>query len=129
MEIRLREQLWALLLALALGALAGLLYDFLRPPRRRTGPAAGALLDILFCLLSGGGAFLYAMSAGNGRLGLWDLTAMLLGFLLYLHTLSPIMLRLFTAELDLCGRVMARCKKIIKKLVISAKNCFQNVRE
>ncbi len=61
MGVQLERQLWALLLALALGAAAGLLYDLLRPPRRRTGPRLGALLDVLFCLLSGCGAFLYAM--------------------------------------------------------------------
>ena len=122
-------QAQALLRALALGLGAGLLYDLLRPPRHRTGPAVGALLDLLFCLLAGTGAFFYAMSAGNGRLGLWDLTGMLLGFLLYMYTLSPPLLRLFSAELDFCARVMGGCKKRINKLVISAKNRFQNMRE
>ena len=129
MNISLADQLRALLLALALGALTGLLYDLFRPPRRRTGPAAAALLDILFCLLAGSGAFLYAMSAGSGRLGLWDLTGMLLGFLLYMNSLSPPLLRLFTAELNVCAHLMERCKKRINKLVISAKNRFQNMRE
>ncbi len=92
-----REQLVGLLLALGLGLLTGLLYDLLRPPRRRTGPAAAAALDLLFCLLSGVGAFLFAMGAGSGRLGLWELTAMLLGFLLYLHSISPLLLPRFTA--------------------------------
>lgn len=129
MKTELWEQLAALLFSLLLGALVGLLYDLLRPPRHRTGPAVGALLDLLFCLLAGTGAFFYAMSAGNGRLGLWDLTGMLLGFLLYMYTLSPPLLRLFTAELDFCARVMGGCKKRINKLGISAKNRFQNMRE
>ena len=129
MKTGLWEQLAALLFSLLLGALVGLLYDLLRPPRHRTGPAVGALLDLLFCLLAGTGAFFYAMSAGNGRLGLWDLTGMLLGFLLYMYTLSPPLLRLFTAELDFCARVMGGCKKRINKLGISAKNRFQNMRE
>ena len=111
MEIELMDQLRALLLSVALGALTGLLYDLLRPPRRRTGRAAGALLDLLFCLLAGIGAFLYGMSAGNGRLGLWDLTGVLTGFLLYLHILSPLLLPRFTAALEFCTRLLSAKKK------------------
>ena len=129
METGLWEQLTALLVSLLLWATVGLLYDLLRPPRHSTALGVGALLDLLFCLLAGTGAFFYAMSAGNGRLGLWDLTGMLLGFLLYMHTLSPLLLRLFTAELDFCARVIGECKKRINKLAISAKNRFQNMRE
>ena len=122
MEIELTAQLRALLLSAALGVLIGLLYDLLRPPRRRTGRTAGALLDLLFCLLAGIGAFLYGMSAGNGRLGLWDLMGMLAGFLLYLHTLSPLLLPRFTAVLDFCGRFADRRKKERRKSGFSAKN-------
>ena len=125
MEIELMDQLRALLLSVALGALTGLLYDLLRPPRRRTGRTAGTLLDILFCLLAGIGAFLYGMSAGNGRLGLWELTGILAGFLLYMHTLSPLLLPRFTVALDICGRLMGNCKKGIKKTGLSTKNASQ----
>ena len=84
--------------------------------------AAGALLDLLFCLLAGIGAFLYGMSAGNGRLGLWDLTGVLTGFLLYMHILSPLLLPRFTAVLDFCGRFADRRKKERRKSDFSAKN-------
>ena len=124
----LRTQALRLVLALLLGLGEGLLYDLLRPPRRRLGRCA-ALPDLLFSLCAGLLAFLFAMGAGSGRLGLWDLTGMLLGFLLYMYTLSPPLLRLFTAELDFCARVMGGCKKRINKLGISAKNRFQNMRE
>ncbi len=129
MGVRLEDQLRSLLLALALGAAAGLLYDLLRPLRRRTGPLAGALLDIFACLLTGCGAFLYAMGAGNGRLGQWELAAMLLGFLLYLHVLSPPLLRLFTAGLNRVCRLPFPGGKRRKKFRDSAKNDFQNMRE
>ena len=76
-----------LLTALLLGAGMGLLYDLLRPLRHRAGRMV-PLLDIAFALLAGIGAFLFAMSAETGRLGLWDLTVMLLGFLLWLYFLS-----------------------------------------
>ena len=58
-----RVQALFLLLAAGLGAGLGLLYDLLRPLRRRTNDA---LWDLLFCL-----------------------AAALAGFLLYVHALSP----------------------------------------
>lgn len=76
----------ALLPALLLGAAIGLLYDLLRPLRRRAGRAA-PIFDGVFSLLSGLGAFCYAMTAGNGRLGMWELASMLSGFLLWEYVL------------------------------------------
>ena len=76
-----------LLTALLFGAGLGLLYELLRPLRHRAG-RAGALLDVLFAILSGIAAFVFAMGAENGRMGQWELAAMLAGFLLWLHFLS-----------------------------------------
>ena len=76
-----------LLLALALGVVLGLLYDLLRPLRRRAGRGS-PLLDLLFALLAGLGAFCCAMSADSGSLGIWELAAALLGFLLWQNFLS-----------------------------------------
>lgn len=129
MEIQLDRQALALLLALALGILTGLIYDFLRPLRRRLGSRVGAVLDVLFCLIAGAALFSYAMSAKNGRLGLWELTTILIGFLIYMHTVSEFIVRFFSAVLDILCRLMARCKKIIKKTAVSAKIVFQKMRE
>ncbi len=76
----------ALLPALLLGTAIGLLYDLLRPLRRRAGRAA-PVFDALFTLLSGLGAFCYAMASDSGRLGVWELAAMLLGFLAWEYVL------------------------------------------
>lgn len=78
-----------LLPALLLGIGLGLLYELLRPARRSTGKGA-AWADVLFALLAGAAAFALAMCAPDGRLGLWSLTAALLGFLLQLHLLSGV---------------------------------------
>ena len=129
MGVELRGQALALLWAVALGLAIGLCYDLLRPIRYWAGRVLGALLDVLFCLLAGGGAFLYAMGADNGRLGLWELGAMLLGFLFYLHFPSRLLLPIFSALADLCLKIMASCKKILDKCVFSLKRFFQNVRK
>ena len=78
-----------LLPALLLGIGLGLLYDLLRPLRRRVERAA-AWTDALFALFAGAAAFALAMCAPDGRLGLWSLTAALLAFLLQLHLLSGV---------------------------------------
>lgn len=102
-----------LLLALLLGLGTGLVYDLLRPLRRRGGRALGAGLDLLFAVLSGLAAFLFAMGSLSGRLGQWELAAMLAGFLLYLHLLSPALL---PAMADLWRGIMALCKKVRKNM-------------
>lgn len=129
MGIELHRQALALLLALGLGVLLGLAYDLLRPPRRRSGQLLGAALDLVFCAAAGFAAFLYAMSAGNGRLGLWELAAMLLGFLLYLSLPSRWLLPLFSRGWELFFRGLDAAKKTLKILRNLAKKCFQIVAE
>ena len=129
METELSRQSLALLAALLMGVGIGVVYDMLRPVRRRTGRLAGAALDILFCAASGCAAFFYAMGAGDGRLGLWELAAALVGFLLYMHTLSECLLRLFTALLDaLCAAVLA-VKKFLGKVLLLTRNFLGKVRQ
>ncbi len=76
------EQAFRLTLAPILGAGLGLVYDLLRPLRRRMGRAA-PLADVLFALLGGAAAFLFACAAPDARLGTWELAAMLSGFLVW----------------------------------------------
>ena len=125
----LQQQALGLLGALLLGLALGLAYDLLRPPRRAAGPLAAALLDVLFCLTAALAAFLYAMRASDGRLGLWELTASFSGFLLYLHRLSPLFLPLLQRGWQLLFRIIGSCKKISVKCQISAKKNFQKVRK
>lgn len=119
------RQALALLLSLLLGSALGLLYDLLRPPRRESGALLGALLDLLFALAAAAAAFVNAMGAGNGRLGLWELSASLLGFLLYLHLLSPLLLPLLEASFRVMRSIIQLFKKVGKNLPESAKKSFQ----
>ena len=129
METSLQAQLLALGLALALGTGLGLLYDLLRPPRRRSGRMLAAALDLLYALAAGTAVFLHAMGAPSGRMGLWELSAALLGFLFYLHALSPALLPVLELPYRVMGNMMRLFKKIEKNFVKSAKKFFQNVRE
>ncbi len=129
MELNLQRQLLGLLKALALGLTLGLGYDLLRPPRSRGGRLLAVLGDALFALLAASGCFLAAMEADSGRLGLWELTAALLGFCLYQQALSPLFLPIFTSGFDLLCRVRRLHKKISAKSQNSAKKNFQKVRK
>ena len=108
----------ALLIAHCGGWLMGLLYDLLRPPRRRMGRGFAALLDILFCAAAGSAAFLFAMSAGNGRLGCWELLAALCGF-------EPVVDKIF----GFFCRIARRGKSFTKKVCKTAKFYFQKSKE
>ena len=124
-----RAQLLRLLGALLLGLALGLLYDLLRPPRRRLGRLGAALFDLLFALLAGAAVFLYAMGAPAGRLGLWELAAAVSGFLLYQQLLSPLFYPLFSACFGFLCSIIGSWKIICVKFQISAKKNFQKVRK
>ena len=129
MALDLHRQLFRLLYALGLGLALGLGYDVLRPPRRHSGARLAALLDLLFGLLAACAAFVYAMGAGEGRLGLWELAAALLGFLFYLHLLSPLFYPLLDALFEVLHNIIGSFKKICVRTHISAKKNFQKVRK
>ncbi|MCR5576659.1 MAG: hypothetical protein K6F56_06585 [Oscillospiraceae bacterium] len=117
-----RAQALLLLLALGLGAGLGLLYDLLRPLRRRTGDA---LWDLLFCAAAAFGCFCFAMRSENGRLGSGELAVSLAGFCLYTSLLSPAV----APRLEFSARALGGFWIImglrIKKYRISQKNSFK----
>ena len=129
METFISRQALLIILAFALGAFLGLGYDFIRPFRRRCGGFGRALTDTLFCLASASALFVFSMSAGNGRLGLWELTFALLGFLNYLYTVSDRILTFFDEKTE---RFLINSKKIgkkIEKIEKSAKKSFKKIRK
>mgnify|MGYP004664949167 FL=1 len=84
MEIAVGAQALGLVLAFVMGAGMGVLYDVLRPLRRRSGRGGAAALDALYMLLCGALSFVFAMGAGSGKLGMWELAATLAGFAGYM---------------------------------------------
>ncbi len=125
-ETSLRAQLLSLLPALLLGMGLGLLYDLLRPPRRRMGPGPGALLDLLFALLAAAAAFGNAMGSSGGRLGLWEAACLSAGFLFYGFALSPVLQPLVELPWRVMENIIRSSKKVCKKLLDSTKKSFPN---
>lgn len=129
MSLSVARQGWALLLALAMGAGLGLTYDLLRPGRRAGGKRLGRLLDAAFALAAGVGLFLFAMAAGDGRLGTWELTAALVGFLLYMHLLSPLLLPPMEQFFHMLWKILEQTRKLQKKVQNLLKKLFPKIRE
>ena len=126
MGLPIRAQALSLLLALGTGAALGLLYDLLRPIRRR---GRDAVWDVLFCAASSSLCFLLALREENGRLAGGQLLGGLLGFCLYLHLFSP----LFLPTLERCALFWEQnwksMKDRFKKRQLFQKKLFQNQKE
>lgn len=118
-----------LVLGFVLGAALGLAYDFLRPLRRRSGRAGAAVLDAVFAVLAGAAAFVFAMGAGSGRMGVWELSSALMGFTGYMHTLSDSVFALTDGAFALGVKITLQIKKLIKKIAETAKFLFQKARK
>lgn len=125
MEGELLHLLWAPVLGMG----AGVLYDALRPLRRASTPFWAAVLDIVFCVLSASAVFCYAMGARSGTLGLWELTAALIGLLLYSHFFSRQVFDFFAGVLAALLKTMRFLLNSVRKAAISIKKLFQKVRE
>ena len=123
MALDLRAQALSLLLALALGAGLGLLYDLLRPLRRRGGTA---LWDLVFCLCAALLSFVFAMRADSGVLGTGELLLSLFGLLLYLRFFSALQRPLIDALAEKIGALWLNTQNISKKVSLYAKKLFQN---
>ena len=105
----------------------GLLYDLIRPLRKRFGRFGRALTDTLFCLFSAVSLFAFSMGAGNGRLGLWELSFALTGFLSWLYTLSDRFFAFFDRELEYLIRKSESFGRRIEKTKKSAKKAFKKI--
>ena len=121
-----RVQALFLLLAAGLGAGLGLLYDLLRPLRRRTNDA---LWDLLFCLAAALGCFCFAMYSGSGRLGSGELATALAGFLLYVHALSPSVAPVLERLTRRIGNIWIFMGGRLKKIQIYEKKFFKKSEE
>ena len=120
------ELIW-LLIAIVLGICAGLLYDFIRPLRNHWGKAAGIALDISFVFVSGVSLFIFAMASEDCRLGLWQLSASLLGFLGYLYALSRLVSPILNSAYQHLTEFNKQFQILLKKFRISAKNLFKKM--
>lgn len=129
MEIDVLQQALTLLSAFLLGAALGLGYDLLRPLRRRSRGVLTALIDVVFALGAGVLAFVFAMGAANGRLGVWELTFTLAGFLVYLYTLSRRVYPIMDGGMKIVCVIAKKIKKFFQKNAEMAKFLFQKVRE
>jgi hypothetical protein len=125
MGVDIRAQALSLLLGCALGAGLGLLYDLLRPIRRRGGDT---LWDLLFCAAAAFLCFLLAMREENGRLAGGQLMSSLAGLLLYEQLFSPPLAPLADRSAAGISTIWIFSADCLKKIQKNAKKLFQNSR-
>jgi len=129
MEINVLSQAKALGYALVLGFVLGLVYDLVRPVRRRSSTWGECILDVLFALFSGSAVFIYALAAPSGRLGVWELMFALCGFLLYTYLLSNRIYAVTDRFFVVIISIVRRVKIIGKNFLNMTKMYFQNVQK
>lgn len=129
MSLSVSHQGWALLLSLGMGVGIGLLYDILRPARHAGSRVLALLLDAAFSAAAAVALFFFAMASGDGRLGTWELAAALLGFLLYMHLLSPLLLPPMEKIFRAAGIFWSKVENLIKKVQNLVKKLFPKIRE
>ena len=121
MELSIRAQGLSLLLSFSLGVGLGLLYDLLRPIRRRS---RDWIWDTLFCLAAATLGFLFAMRSENGRLGTGELFSILLGFCIYIHFISTLLFPIFENFAFICESAAKKLLLFLKKVLNLAKKLF-----
>ncbi|MCI8398876.1 MAG: hypothetical protein HFF90_05695 [Oscillibacter sp.] len=123
-------QLLAFAQAILLGLSAGLLYDLLRPFRIRA-PRFTNLLDLAYCLITGGGVFLFLVGRGGGQLRGFLVLGGLGGAVFYFCACAPLLRPLWAFWADtlaLLARLLALpalwIRAAWKKFSRFAKNLF-----
>ena len=97
MEIFFAHQTAVFLRAVVFGALASLLYDFLRAWRIGMHLRQGMtfILDLLFCAVCAAALFLFIVVVSDGFIRGYIFLGLLLGAILYFYSFSQLFLRLF----------------------------------
>lgn len=126
MGLPIRAQGLSLLLAFGAGAILGLLYDFLRPLRRRS---RDGLWDLLFCAAAAVLCFLLAMREENGRLAGGQMLSGLIGLCLYWRLFSLPLLPVLDRAAAGISAALAAGAKCLKMIHLNAKKLFQNKSE
>jgi hypothetical protein len=131
-ETAVSHQLLEVAASLALGATAGVLYDFLRVVRSIARlKLVTALCDLVFSAAAGVALFLLGLTLGGGRQRAMLAVIAVLGFAVYFFTLSRAALYFFRGLADaaaflvwISARPAAFLLKIVKKFGIFAKKLF-----
>ena len=90
MGVNISQQLLLFLRSVLLGGVLGLLYDLLRPFRRRSDLVWGGILDVLYGVTAVSGLFFFVM-AGDGELRIFILMGVAGGAVLFFCLLSELM--------------------------------------
>ncbi len=130
MGVNISQQLLLFLRSVLLGGVLGLLYDLLRPFRRRGGLVWGGILDALYGITAVSGLFFFVM-AGDGELRIFILIGVVGGAVLFFCLLSELMAPLWEfwaaillTPVEWLKKFLGICRKNFKKLFSFWKKWF-----
>lgn len=137
MEISVYTQLVQTGIALALGAMAGLLYDLLRAFRRRIKLSIiVAIADIVFWVIVGLALIVVGMVVGQGQVRIYMIICSIAGAVLYFSTVSKLTLRICDLFWDVIikifkffARPFIYIGKKLKKATLKFKKYFKNLKK
>lgn len=106
------------LLSLLLGGLLCCGYDLLRGRRlgRRPNPFPLFVEDVLYCVFAAFTVFSFLLVRCQGRLRIFSLLGMGVGFVLLRRFVSPHLLRLFSACFRLLRRLFAKIRGVAQRI-------------
>lgn len=129
------EQVELFLLAIALGAALGILFDCFRviriifPPAKKAG--AVCLLDIIFWLCYGFAIFVYSVVMGKGQVRVFYFTGSIIGLVLYIVTVgnlvTGVIRRVFTAIYRVLQKVYSIVIAPLVKITLFIRQKFLSV--
>lgn len=112
------------LAALLLGGFLGSVYDLFRALRKtvKHNAVAVALEDIAFCLFFGFFFYCFSLSLCAGELRGFVLTAMLVGFVIYIYTLGIIICDFISLTFSVNLKMLKSCTNGVSRVINFLKN-------
>jgi len=108
-------QAWLFLSTVVAGMVIGLFYDIFRIIRKTTPHRAWVvqLEDVLFWVIATGAMFYFMLQRNFGEIRVFSLLGAAIGAVLYMATLSPVVLKVSVAVIDFVKRVVITTVNII----------------
>lgn len=111
------------------GVIIGLIFDFFRILRKafKTNNLITYIEDILFWILTGISIIIFMCNFSDGNLRLYMLIGLILGFLIYIFTISKYIIKFFVYIINILKKVMNYILKIINIPINFLNNLLKSV--
>lgn len=122
-------QTYTFLWSLSLGAVFCIVYDFLRALHKLKikGAAAVFVTDILFCIFAAVVTYCFLILTSKGRIRLFVIVGIFLGFLVFRLVLSKIVLDVFVKILSIFGIILHTTSDFVSRILSTINKSYKNI--